>query len=140
MKFFLSLILILITANSFSQDFINKNRSQVENELKKYIKKYRINTEVHAYDSLITFDIRDSTRRKVDYVYVFDQNGKCHTEIKMACEECILKFLKDTVKWKRYKWMAQNDSTYYSSYAGGLKMEKLRQDTLSFLIIKKQPR
>jgi hypothetical protein len=137
MKLLYLLFLININASVFSQGFIDKTKSQVREELQKFALKNRIKAIYNEYDSLITFDIRDSTRKKADFIYVFDKSGKCNTEIKIACNDCIRKFLKDNLKSIKYKWIAQNDSVYNSNWAGGLKMERFKKDTLYFLRIMK---
>jgi hypothetical protein len=136
-KIFLSAFLVVIQFHLFSQGFIGKTRSEVQVLLKKYVKKHRVNVDYNEYDSLITFDIRDTLRRKVDYIYVFGKDGKCHTEIRIACEECIQRYLKDDLKNKWYQWIAQNDSVYNSNQSGGLKMERFKQDTSYLLRIMK---
>lgn len=133
----IAIFFLLTSSNIFSQSFIGKTKAQVKVGLKKYLTNNPVRVDFNEYDSLITFDIRDSAFKKVDFIYVFGRDEKCHTEIKLGCNDCIITFLKNNLKSKKYKWKTANDSVYYSNYSNGLKMELFKQDSTNILKVAK---
>jgi len=130
------LICLLLPASCFPQAFINKSRDKVKRDLEKRIASDTIHTLLLETDTSLQYSIRDSQFQPADFIYTFDQSGKCKMEEVIAsCDSCLHKFLQSALGKKGYGWKKLNDHLYISGFVQRRLLEIPRHNTgHSFLI------
>lgn len=108
----------------FSQGFINKPRSVVKRGLEKQIAADTLHTLLLETDTSLHYSIQDPRFQRVDFIYTFDESGKCNGEMVIAgCDSCLNKNLRSAVSKKRYGWKKLNDHLYISGFAQKMLLE-----------------
>jgi hypothetical protein len=111
-------ICLVWPACCFSQGFIHKSRQQVKRELEKQIAK---NDTLHILlletDTSLHYSVRDPQLQPADFIYTFDESGKCNMEKVIAsCDSCFTKYLQSALHNKRYQWKKLNNHLYISGF------------------------
>lgn len=134
----ISLIITLwLTQHSFSQGFINSDRSEAKNYLSKYIKEEKLQTTTIETDSTITFLVRDTTVQNLDLVLHFDESGKCDKELRiLTCDSCLEKTLNETLNKNNLGWTKVDSKTYLSKFKKHLKLRLHIVNATSFEIVR----
>ena len=134
----IALLMILSSSIiSFSQGFIGDSREKVKNKLGKYINQENITASFEENDSSIILHLKDLKFKLVDFKYQFNNNNKCVSEIKYACDTCVRKYFIDAIKTKKFHWRQVNSTTYVSRYSHQLIMELLSENGIFSLSIRK---
>lgn len=110
--FFLFLLLVG-THPSHAQGFIGKTPSKVKRDLDRHIAKTNVSARFDRTDTTLTVHIRDPKYQPVDFSFRF-ANGRCVEEVKVGCDSCVRKYLKEALQVKAYGWSRVNESTYVS--------------------------
>jgi hypothetical protein len=118
-------ILILLPLHGFSQGFINQSKKEVRKHLQEQMARQdTIEAVLNETDSSIHFQFRDSRLLHADFIYLFDEKGKCRTEISIAsCDSCFKKYLNAAIDRKKYGWQKLNANTYISSFSKKMLLE-----------------
>lgn len=132
--FFLSILPLTV----FCQGYINKSKKQVRRGLEKeVIKNDSLRILLEETDSTLIFSIKDSKVLPADFIYSFDESGKCNIEKKVAyCDSCFNKFLQASLNCKICKWKKLTEYLYISGYFNKMLLEISRNNDHSFLIRK----
>ncbi len=131
--------LLLVPATGFSQLHINKTKSQVKQELSKYISKNdRITTNITETDSTLLMTVRGTGATEADHIYSFDKSGKCSTQKTITwCDSCLEKLLQPLIAEKKYQWKKINMNQYVSEFSAGVFIEiQMMGDTYYFTVFR----
>ncbi len=120
-NFFRIIILFLffkqICLTSFSQDYILKNKLKAKSMLLKYQSKQKYATNITETDSTLTFLVRDSAAKNLDFICYFNKKGICYKQlIKHNCDSCYSQSLSVTLNNKFYRWTKINENIYLSRF------------------------
>jgi hypothetical protein len=128
-------ILLFVPATGFSQLYINKNKSQVKQELDKKLLKEDSITET---DSTLVLKVRGSNVIEADHIYSFDKSGKCISEKTITrCDSCHEKLFQQLLAEKKYNWKKINMNQYVSDFTTGVFIEvQVTSNTWSFTVFK----
>ncbi len=135
----ITFFLLLLSIPGISQTYINKSKSTVKKELAKFsVANNNLKTILTETDSFIVFLIRDPRTRNADFIYGFDQSGKCSSEKTMAgCDSCQANFLRNVLNQKKYEWVKINENQYVSKFSEKLMIELPENDKdYSFIILR----
>ena len=139
MKRIVIALLLLFPFHAFSQALVGKGKSFVRYALQRDLKKNpEINIVIDDKDSLILYSIRDEKYKPVDFIYRFDQSGKCVSQRVLAgCDSCFQKYLNALLERKKYEWKKINENQYVSKYSEFLMVELSPQkEDYSYIILK----
>lgn len=125
MRQILLVLLLLISATGFSQQYINKSKSDVKKKLDKSpVNLDGISTRITETNSSITRNLQGPGEISTDEVYLFDSSGKCSSEkIISNCDSCFDRLLKAVLDQKKYEWKLINANQYVSKFSAGLFLE-----------------
>jgi hypothetical protein len=125
MRQIIIVLLLLISVTGFSQQYINKSKSDVKKQLdKSTIKMDGISTRITETDSSITLKLEGPGGISTDEVYVFNKSGKCSSEkIITNCDSCYERLLKAVLDIKKYRWKLININQYVSKFSAGMFIE-----------------
>ena len=128
-------ILFFWPVTGFSQQYINKTKSQVKKELGKILGKENSITET---DSTLSIKVRVNNAIESDRIYRFDESGKCSSEKTITwCDSCHEKLLQPLLADKKYNWKKINMNQYIADYSFGVFMEIQTTDKVySFTIFR----
>ncbi|MFT3935587.1 MAG: hypothetical protein QM726_18310 [Chitinophagaceae bacterium] len=115
--------------------YIGMHRFFVKKIWKSYAKKDKLNMLETNSDSTVTFSIRDTMVRDMDFIAYFNQKGKCNkVEEIFDCDSCFrLKFnkvLSDT----RLRWTKVAEDAYLSEYSKKLLLFKNPKHGFAYII------
>ncbi|MBL0068476.1 MAG: hypothetical protein KA428_09015 [Chitinophagaceae bacterium] len=118
-------LLLLFPVIGFSQHFIGKSKPQVMKELQKQIvKNDSLTITLTDTDSGLVYSIKAQKVLPADFVYSFDNTGKCQSEKVIAgCDSCYKKFLQKVLAEKKYDWKKINENQYISKYESRMMIE-----------------
>lgn len=123
-KLLLLPLFLTFMVNGFSQQFIGKSRKEVLKTLNSYEKRETINTIILEYDSLITFQVRDTSWQHLDQAFYLDGKGICYMEkLQANCDSCFTKYFTQTLKNRKYKWKEIQPGKYVSGFSNSLMLE-----------------
>ncbi len=115
-SFLLFLITTVICSTVSAQNYLLREKSNVEKRFKKYGTQNDVKTFVYETDSTLRLSVQDSTKRGMDITCFFDKHGKCYKETKTTdCDECFQKYLGEVLSKKMYKWKKVNETLYIST-------------------------
>lgn len=134
--FFLAIMLAPFSGSS--QNFIGKTYKEVKKKLKRY-QKSTDSFLVKITDSAeyIKMSVLGRDNNTADFVYGFDDKGKCKSEKVIAyCDSCYKKYLDAVLAEKKYGWKKINMNQYISSFEHHLMIElPVIEDKSLFYII-----
>lgn len=96
-----------------AQGFIDHKPSRVKRDLDRHLAKTKVAARYEQTDSTLALQIRDPKFQPVDFIFRF-QNNRCVEEVKIGCDSCVRKYLREALGTKVYRWTPVNDSTYTS--------------------------
>jgi len=119
------LLLLLLPATVFSQNFIGRSKAQVKKFLQKQIlKNDSLDITLTEDDPFLRYSIKAGKTLPADFVYGFNKSGKCQSEKIIAlCDSCFNKFLTNILSEKRYQWKKINENQYVSKYGARMMIE-----------------
>jgi hypothetical protein len=126
------IIFILLFSPSivFSQQFINKTKSQVKLEMSKSFggKEYSL-TIISETDSSLAIKIKNKIADSTDHIFIFDKTGKCSSEKTVSkCDSCLQKLLQKILAQKKYGWKKMNMNQYIADFSAGVFLETQAKD------------
>lgn len=132
------IFLFVLPIHLFSQGFIGKNKRYVKKYLQKEARKNDTHITITDQDSILLYSIRDERYRPVDFIYRFNNAGRCSYQKVMAgCDSCLQKYLKEVLDRKKYEWKKINENQYVSKYSEFLILElPVEKDDFSYVILK----
>src|SRR5258706_2572778 len=139
MRQIILVLLLLISVKGFSQQYINKSKSDVKKMLDKYPGEMDgISTRITETDSSITLEKKGPGEISTDEVYIFDRSGKSSSEKVISnCCSCYEQLLKAVLDNKKYRWKLINANQYVSKFSAGMFIEIQATGTIySFMIFK----
>jgi hypothetical protein len=115
----LVILCITLPAQCFSQWAINKSRAVIKKQLEKQIAQNdTLHILLHDADTALHYSIRDPKVLPADFIYTFDEKGKCNLEKVIAnCDSCFNKFLQSALRKKGYQWKKLNNRLYISGFS-----------------------
>ncbi len=121
----LVLLLFLMPVTCFSQNFIGKSKIQVKKILQRQIvRNDSLTITLTDNDSVILYSVKAGRVYPADFIYGFDNYGKCRLEkISLTCDSCYKIFLQDVLAQKKYGWKKLNENQYISKYASRMMIE-----------------
>ncbi len=138
LSFAILVVVLLAAQQTHAQHFIGKTYKEVNKKLKKY-KTGIPNTSVQVTDSAGTLHlaVRGDINSSADFIYAFDENGKCKSEKLIAyCDSCYKKYLNEALAQKKFGWKKINANQYASSFEQKMMMElPVIEETSRFYII-----
>lgn len=139
MKRILIISLVLFPFALFSQQYINKTKTEVRKGLDKYIlENDSIKATLTETDSLLVLKVPGTKTLPADFIYRFNKSGKCSSQKTIAyCDSCLRKFLQAALEQEKYQWKKINENQYISSFADNMMIEisPLEKD-YSFMIMR----
>ena len=93
-------------------------------DLNKYISKNHLKAKLQEADTAIILFIRDSSFKPAEFIYSFNNENKCISELKKACDSCITNYYEEAIKDNSYKWVKVNSTTALSKFSKHLILEK----------------
>lgn len=125
MRQIIPVLLLLISGTGFSQQYINKNKSDVKEKLDKaYFNFHGISVKIIETDSSITREMKGPGEVSSDEVYIFDRSGTCSSEkVITNCDTCFERLLKMVLAKKKYRWKRVNANQYVSKFSAGMFIE-----------------
>lgn len=119
------LILFLLPVTCFSQNFIGKSKTQVKKNLQRQIiKNDSLTITLTDNDSAIIYSVKAGKVYPADFMYGFDNYGKCRLEkTSLTCDSCYKIFLQAVLAQKKYGWKKINENQYISKYSSRMMIE-----------------
>ena len=125
-------------ANScLGQGYIGDKRKTVKKSLEKYMHDTNVSATIQETDSTLILPLTDLKYKPVDFVFLFDKDGKCVEEIRTGCDTCIAKYVKQALDNSSYEWIQISENSFVSNKKHRLLMEVLSTEKESRLSIKK---
>ncbi len=127
------LLLLLLPATGFTQNFIGKNKAQVKKELQRQlVKSDSLIISLTDNDSILVFSSKENKGLPTEFVYRFDSKGKCKSEkMTVGCDSCFKKSLKAVLENKKFGWKKINEHQYVSKYEARMMID-LPADNYNF--------
>lgn len=121
----LTLFLIIVPVHVFSQGYINKSRAGVRQAVEKILARNdTIRFRLRETDTSLHFMVRDPNLWPADFIYTFDEAGKCNSEEVIAgCDSCFNQYLETALRNKKYRWKKLNDRLYISQFSKNMLLE-----------------
>ena len=135
----IAILLFFLPFAANSQMYINKSREWVKKKLERHMTTYdNLSTRLQETDSSLHLLFRGPKTQPADFIYNFDQFGKCNSEKVIAyCDSCFQKFLQAALAGKKYGWRKINGNQYISKYNARMLLETRPEKTdFSFRIIR----
>lgn len=133
------ILLLLLPVAGFSQNFIGQSKPAVIKRLQAEIRK-NDSLQIILTDtgSTVHYSVKAGKVQPADFIYGFDENGKCQSEkIKASCDSCFKKYLQKALDQKKYKWKKINENQYVSRYAKKMMIELPGEgNDFSFIILR----
>ncbi len=139
MRQIIIVLLLLISATGFSQQYVNMSKIEVKKSLdRSSLNIDGISTRITETDSSITRKLKGPIGISTDEVYVFDRSGKCSSEkIITNCDTCLERLLKAVLDHKKYRWKLINANQYVSKFSAGMFIETQAANAIySFTILR----
>lgn len=119
---FILLMLLFTGTAAFSQSFVGSTRKHVRDRLVTYLDKNNIKGSFTESDSTLTLRILVGTPSAADFIYHFNDAGKCIVQTSLSCEECIKKYVDNLLEHKKVKWTRINEYRYISQFSKHLEL------------------
>lgn len=133
----LSVLLMLVALNSYSQEYILRDKKFAKKSFAKYSDKRKVKTIINETDSTIQFLVRDSSVQNLDIILHFDELGKCDSEqYLLTCDSCYQKFLKVTLSNPFCRWTKIDANTYFARFPYRIILTAKLENSFSYLLEK----
>lgn len=138
--FLFFLVVMIAPFTGSSQNFIGKTYKEVKKKLKRY-EKSADSFAVKVADSAgyIRMSVFGRDKNAADFIYGFDEKGKCKSEKVIAyCDSCYKKYLDAVLAESKYGWKKINMNQYISSFEHRLMIELpvIEDKTLFYIILR----
>ncbi len=122
---FLMFPLLLITAISFGQRYMNYTKSALRDSLAAKIeKKDGVTFGITDKKDELIYTSKGPGDQQTEIIYSFDSLGKCIREKVIAnCDTCIYSKLQSILNIQSYKWKKINENQYVSRFEDRLMIE-----------------
>jgi hypothetical protein len=131
----LSIIIILIASCSFSQEYINRDKTYAKKRFAKYGVKQNVKTIVNETDTTLYLLVRDSTIQNLDIILHYDKMGICESEqYLLACDSCYHKFLAATLNNPFCRWTKIDSNTYFARFPYRVILTAKLENSYSFIM------
>lgn len=134
---YLLILLLLIASNSYSQEYILRDKAFAKKSFAKYSVKRKVKTIVNETDTTISFLVRDSSVQNLDIILHYDKLGKCDSEqYLLSCDSCYQKFLKETLSNPFCRWTKIDANTYFARFPYRVILTAKLENSYSYLMEK----
>jgi hypothetical protein len=125
LKKILLLLLCFAMTQCFSQHYIGVKRNKARRWLNEYVKKQKMESEVLETDTSIVLRFRDPKFKTADFIYHFDGNGRCDSEISTSCcDSCVNKYWQYAFNWKGPDWRQVRTEAYVTAKPQPMMLER----------------
>lgn len=135
--FILSVLILLVASNCYSQEYILRDKKFAKKSFTKYSASRKVNTIVNETDTTLRLLVRDSSVQNLDIILHYDQLGKCDSEqYLLFCDSCYQKFLKETLNNPFCRWTKIDANTYFARFPYRIILTAKLENSFSYLMEK----
>jgi hypothetical protein len=122
-KLVLTIFILTFSIKSQGQKFINLSKSEVKAGLERYLSHNKLSGQFENSDTSLTLTITGPHPQKAEFIYYFDEKGKCKSELRRSCNSCIKEYLESSLAITKLDWKQLNPTQYISSFSKRLVLE-----------------
>jgi hypothetical protein len=119
------LLLCFAMTHCFSQRYIGVKRNKARRWLNQYVKEQKIESAFLETDTSLVLRFRDPKFKAADFIYHFDGNGRCDTEISTSsCDSCVDKYWRYAFNRKGCDWQQVQTAAYVTAKPQPMMLER----------------
>lgn len=113
-KLLFTLILLVYSSVSFSQEYVYLSKEKLKKKLQNYNNTYKGGgARITETDSSVHFILRDSLFQPLDIDVFFDKTGESYKEVyRYQCDSCYHKMMNNILKKPFFRWINVRDDIY----------------------------
>lgn len=128
---------LILPAICQGQNSLTKSKVQVRKQLKTYLKKNdSLSAKINETDSTIILSIKQGASLPAEFIYYFNEKGKCNTEkVVSYCDSCHTKYLNRVLTNEKYGWKKINENQYISDFKHKITLELPADENQQYFVL-----